>query len=685
METQGEAHLAPPDLEAIAGRIAAPLDTSERERLAAGVARVAERWTDADGDRSTFESFCAEYFVVGEDDRRRLLDRFEILLTSVHGHLYEIARTRRRWVDLQGESVAGFDDLVATFDPAPDLSEEWYRQRVAFIALLNFERPSLRTMLDSGSEWSGDEWAAARVGQAFGPRIPRELGDRGRAIDHRANRFVDGFHVPVGGVVDADGRRPFEADKRLVAHWLIREAIVSRYGDPDGLPAQRAIAWVMRRHVDGTIPAALMEGGTRGKTRGESGGDSRNDSASDPPPWDPAANTLDGRAISVDQTIGPGRYAIMLDHFELARAYDRHYPMYPTALARTFELHREIETDTVEAVLIELLEAPVRRDLATAMVQRLGRPLESHDVYFHDLAGRPSSDDLDARVAERFPTVESVQAQLPDILRTIGFEPELADFLGSRVQVELARGAGHAVPPGMPEYGAWLRTNGRPGGLDWDGFEIGMHELGHNIEQLCSVHFVPRPMLQRVPNSACSEAFAFLFQSQARRIAGLADEAGVEAAGREATLRTMLDACQISGPALVELRAWRWMYSQPSTPTPEALRDTVLHLADEVWRTYYADHFGPDPYALLGAYQHMVGYPLYLSNYVLGHVMSEQVRAHVMERDLASETVRICGIGSLTPEAWLEQAVGTGLRPDALIDGAAAALAASHPPGVART
>lgn len=668
MESGDPVAVTAPDLDAIIGRMAAPLGASERARLAAGVARVAARWTDADGDTAALTEFCARHFVTDPEARGALLDRFETLLTTVGGHLDEIERRVRRWVDLQGPSVAAFDDLAATFDPAPDLSEEWYRQRLAFVALLNFDRPDLKTMLAEGDGWGADEWAAARIGQAFGPRLPRALGDRRREVERAADRFVDGFHVPVGGVVDATGARPYEPGRRLVAHWLIREAIVAGYGEPEGLAAQRATAWVMARHVDGSIPASLMAGLSEAVSGPEGAGDRHGGE----PAWDPEANTLEGRAVEAAETIGPVRYATMLEHFELARAYDAHHPDFPTAMARRFERDREIPLEHVEALLVELLEAPVRADLAAAAAERLGRPLEAHDIYFHDLAGRPASAQLDGRVAERFPSVESMQAQLPDILRTIGFAPGMADFLGARVRIELARGAGHAVSPGLPEYRAWLRTNGRPGALDWDGFEIGMHELGHNIEQLCSVHFVPRPMLRHVPNSACSEAFAFLYQSTARRVAGLDDEPSGHGA---ATLRTMLDACQIAGPALLELRAWRWMYDQPATPAPEALREAVIGLADELWLAHYAAYFGPDPYRLLAAYQHMVGYPLYLTNYVLGHVMAEQVRTHVMGRDLASETIRICGIGRLTPDAWLRRAVGDGLRADSLIAGAAAALA----------
>jgi len=210
----------------------------------------------------------------------------------------------------------------------------------------------------------------------------------------------------------------------------------------------------------------------------------------------------------------------------------------------------------------------------------------------------------------------------------------------------------------LPEYGAWLRTNSLEEELGWDGFDTAMHELGHNLEQLCSTHFVPRPALRGVPNTACTEAFAFLYQAMAPQVLGLDED---ESAARDCTTaETMLNACQIAGPALLELYTWRWLYEHPDADAA-SLRDEVLRIADELWNTYYAEHYGPDPYATLAAYQHMIGYPLYLADYALGHIISHQIRSHMYGRDLSSETHRICAIGRLTPDAWMRQAVGSGI------------------------
>jgi oligoendopeptidase F len=135
----------------------------------------------------------------------------------------------------------------------------------------------------------------------------------------------------------------------------------------------------------------------------------------------------------------------------------------------------------------------------------------------------------------------------------------------------------------------------------------------------------------------------------------------------------MLAARQIAGPSLVELRMWRWIYANPGA-TPEALRDATLAIAAEVWDRHYQQDFGPDHARILAAYQHMVGHPLYLADYTLGHVISHQIRAHLRGRDLAAETKRICSIGRLTPDLWMRKAVGRGVDIRPLADDCAAAL-----------
>jgi len=639
------------DTDPIISTLIARHGTEHESDIRDGVHRVAMRWCAGDGDQAAFDAFCTQWYVSDSNDRTRLLDRFEILLSSVGGHLGEIRRDLRRWSDLRGDKFEGLDDLMATFDPSPDLSDQFYRQKLAFVALLNFPRPDLATMISDGADWTIDEWASVRIGKAFGPRIPVEVNDLGRELGHRANQWVAGFHVPVGHVVDEHGRRWFADDRRLLAHWLIREEVRAHFHDQEALPCQRALMWVMKRQIDGTIPTAVMDGSTS--------------------TWDPRANTLDGN--DPGPLVGPVRYERWLDNFRVARAYDAHHPEHPTAIARKFELAREMPEEEVEALMIDLLDAPVRRRLADLLRTVLGRPLEAHDIYFDEITSGRSAEELNRLVRERIGNHEGMQEKLPDILRQLGFPDDDAEFLGRRVQVEIARGSGHAMRPAMPEYAAWLRTNSLPDELGWDGFDTAMHELGHNLEQLISTHWVPRPALRNVPNTACTEAFAFLYQSKASEVIGLQPEPGDREPWAVDAIQAMLSACQIAGPALVDLHAWRWLYEHPEC-TPCEFRDQVISIAGELWDRFYAEDFGEDPYHILAAYQHMVAHALYLPDYVIGHVQSQQIRVHMRGRDLAAETRRICSIGRFTPDLWTRTAVGSPISVEPMIKDVEAAL-----------
>lgn len=636
--------------------IKAILDThgeTSRSRAETGVTQVAMFWRECDGDNEAFTTFCTERFVSNEDELTMLLERLETSLEQIRGHLYEMRRNLRRWSDLVGDTMEGVDSILATFDPAPDLAEQWFEQKLAFVAILNFKRVKLDEMLANGGEYSANDWASARIANSFGPRIPKEVNDLARELHHKTSEFVSHFHVPVGTMVDEFGKRWFEADRSLLAHWLIREEMKAGYNDAQGLAKQRALAWVMARHIEGTIPTSVMESNSTGD-------------------WDPQANTIDGK--DPGELIGLVRYDRWMDNVTIARALDQHYPEHPTAIDRKFNLEREIPEKEVEKLLIELLESPVRHELAELLTSRLGRPLESHDIYFDDLFESRPAEELNATVRAHFADEHEFQAKLPEVLRGLGYNNEDAEFLGTRVSVEIARGSGHAMRPQLREYGAWLRTNRLKDELGWDGFDTAMHELGHNLEQLCSTYFAPRPSLRGVPNTACTEAFAFLYQSLAKRVLGIEDPEQTERAFHEETVASILMACQIAGPSLVELKTWRWIYEHEGDVTPEGIRSAHLAAGEEVWNRFFAEDFGQDPYHILCAYQHQVGYPLYLCDYAIGRTIGHQIRTYMRGKDLATETKRITSIGSLTPDQWMRQAVGGPLSVQPLVKDAHEAL-----------
>ena len=327
----------------------------------------------------------------------------------------------------------------------------------------------------------------------------------------------------------------------------------------------------------------------------------------------------------------------------------------------------------VEKLMVDLLESPVRKDIAAFMAKKLGRRLEPFDIYFEDIVEAKPAGEMNAAVKARFANVKEFEQKLPTVLRELGFSAQDADFLGTHIRVEVCKGAGHAMRPELTGYGAWLRTSSLEKEIGWDGFDTAMHELGHNLEQLCSTYFVSRPSLRGVPNTACTEAFAFLYQGLAKKVLGIEPEGGADRQFAIDSVQTMLAACQIAGPSLLELRAWRWLYAHPKATASE-LRAEVLRIAQDLWKSYYERDFGPDPYNILAAYQHMIAHPLYLPDYTLGHMMSHQIRSYMRGKDLATETKRITSLGCLTPDLWMKKAVGSPVSPAPLAKDAAEGL-----------
>ena len=611
----------------------------EADQIRAGVERVARRWTASDGTGDEFARFCRELYVANPAERKRLLARLETVLTATHGHLYEISRTAGQWTEFAGDQLPGVDELLAAFDPAPDLAQQLYSQRIAFLVLLHFEPPTLEAMQRDGRGWSTDQWVAARLTRGLPPRIPGDVQTAVRRTHIAAKNWIYSLHFKVGALVDAEGKRLYDAGTTLLPHWKVRDESIQAYGTQDALARQRALMWCMRRCIDGTLPKVLLERDPDG-------------------PWDPQANTIGGEQVR--ETLGLIRYEHWLELFHAEQLLDPYYPEHPTALARSWKLDREIPPQRAEQILVDLLAAPVRARLYAFLRDRVGRPLEPHDVYLSTPFERAPAEELDAAVARRFKGLDEFERQLPTILREVGFGDADADWLAARIRVERSRDAGHSTPPGLPEYGPWLTTSLQRGRFNFAAYGTATHELGHAVEQAFSIARPPRPALKGVPGSCAVEAVANVFCDARFRLVGAKLSTEDIEPLDQMTIESMLAGCQMAGPALLELRAWQWLYDHPDA-TAEQLRDAVLRIAADIWSEFFRPYFGPDPYYLPAAYQHMIGYPLYLANYVLSDIALQQMRAYVLGKDVASELKRWYAIGRLTPDVWMERAVGAPL------------------------
>jgi hypothetical protein len=641
-------------------RLVARYGQSQAERIRRGVQQVAERWWESDGDDAAFVAFCEAGFVAEEAELAAAFARIEAVLEQVDGHLHEVRRELLTPLDLDTGPLSRVDRLLADLNLGAHVDEDLFATRVAFFALLNFPVHTLAERLALGPGWDRETWARSRLLDRFALRVPAAVGQEISRTLTAADEYISGYNVALDRVVAPDGSRPFPAGLRLISHWGLRDELKAQYGQPGGLARQRLIQRVMERIVRQEIPRDAID----------------NPSVE----WRPDINGVrpagSGGAFAGAPREDDVRYATMLRVFRALRAVDRYAPTAPTAIARSFEIERQIPLAQARALLVSVLDSPEVRDTAALIRRRLGRPLEPFDIWYAGFGGaaRPPETELDRAVAARFPALAAFQAELPAVLGVLGFAPERAAFLAERIVVDPARGAGHAMGAVRRGDRAHLRTRVPAGGMDYKGYNVAMHELGHNVEQVFSLDGIDRWALAGVPANGFTEAFAMVFQQRDLEVLGLA--AAGTGAGEEA-LAELWATNEIAGVALVDIAVWEWLYAHPDATASE-LREAVLDAARRVWREHYASAFGVPESDILAVYSHMVSYPLYLTDYPLGHIIAFQIAARLRAGDFGAEVERMARQGRLTPDAWMRGAVGGPVSTAPLLAAARAALAAAQ-------
>lgn len=653
-------------LDALETELVGKYGEAVRARLHRGIEQVAALWRPADGDLA---AFVRAQFIADPQKRLEAFAHLERTFEQLDGHTLEMGRAVRWYTDVDTGPLLPVDALLGGLDPSAHLTDDLFDSKVGFVALLNFPLTTLEEREANAKRYSRQEWAELRLAGRFQLRIPAEVNQQIAKAGADADLYISNYNIWMHHLVDGQGKRLFPKGMRLISHWNLRDELKADYADPkDGLAKQRMVIKVMERIVTQKIPAAVID-------NPHLDWDPFTNQVRPTPPAEleadaPARDTAPSSAPEPDT-----RYRMLLANFRAAKEADRYAPSAPTAIARSFEISRELPEARVVAMLKQVLESPLVPKVAALIQKRLGRPLEPIDLWYDGFKARASipEEKLDAICRQRYPTAAAFRDGLPDLLQRLGFTKEKATFLAQHIEVDPSRGAGHAMQAARRGDLPHLRTRVEPGGMNYKGFNIAVHELGHNVEQVFSLYEVDHTLLAGVPNSAFTEALAFLFQNRDLELLGMQPE-GEEAQALGA-LSDFWGAWEIAGVALVDDATWHWMYAHPEA-TPAELRDAVVQISRDTWNRYYAPVLGGKDEVLLGVYSHMISYPLYLADYPLGHMIARQLAVHfATQPQFGAEYERVARFGSVTPDLWMEHATGAKVGPEALLQSAEAALA----------
>ena len=621
-------------------------DLSLAER---GVRQVAALWQEIDGTETDFVELVTTHYAATAEEKKILYNRLSHILEQCGQSADLLNNTLQEPTTLVGKGEPSTVDwIISGYSPMAHFTEDMFANKIAHICVLNFPSYTLEEKNTLGQEWTRLEWAYARMGEVFNTRIPGSVYAHYAQAMSEAENYIAGYNIMMHCLRNEQGEQLWQEPMALLSHWNLRDELKSNYANaPHAQEKQEMIYQVMLRIIHQDIPACVVNNAEY--------------------LWKPYSNEvqeLGSLEVQKFRSSANERYQKILDIFHTMQQIDAYREDAPSHVLRTFNEDLEIPKAEIEALFLQLIQSDEIKAVAQIIRERLGRELRPYDIWYDGFKSRStlSEDKLTTQTQARYSTAISFEKDMPRMLIDLGFDKDQAQDIASHIVVEAARGSGHARPCVGRNQPARLRTRISNRGMDYKGYNIAVHEFGHNVEEVISLYNIDYYTLAGIPNTGFTEASAFLFQQRDLQLLGYKAK-GEEAKGEE-VLDMFWGMYEIMGVSLVDMAMWEWLYANPKASAAQ-LREAVIAIAGDIWNKYYAPLLGEQDCPLLGIYSHMVGYALYLPGYPIGQLVQFQLEEHLAKcktpAEFAQEYTRIYQQGKLTPDAWMRAAVGEAM------------------------
>ena len=613
--------------------------------VARGVKQMAALWQSTDGTEKEFIDLVYNCYAGTCNDRRMLYERLSFILEQCRQSADLLNNTLQEPTTLVGKgNPINVDWIISGYSPMSHFAEDMFANKIAHICVLNFPHYSLEEKNRLGKDWSRQEWAYARMGDVFHTRVPGNIMAAYSQALSEAENYIAGYNIMMHCLRNEQGEQLWHEPMALLSHWNLRDELKSNYSQsadakgPEVYEKQEMIYQVMLRIIRQEIPECVIN--------------------NDCFVWCPLTNDVNGKSVEREPDT---RYQQIINIFHALQAIDAYRPDAPSHVLRTFNEDLEIPMEEIESLFIQLVQSDEIKQVAQIICARLGRDLRPYDIWYDGFKSRSSipENQLTQQTQKRYPNTKAFEHDMPRMLMRLGFTENKAQEIASNIVVEGARGSGHARPCVGREQPARLRTRVGEKGMDYKGYNIAVHEFGHNVEEVISLYNIDYYTLAGIPNTGFTEASAFIFQQ--RDLDLLGKNTAVNRAKSEEVFDLLWGMYEIMGVSLVDMAMWEWLYANPKA-TAADLREAVVKIAGKIWNQYYAPILGEEGCPLLAIYSHMIGYALYLPAYPIGNLVQYQLNEHLAKyttsEDWAKEYTRIYQQGCLTPDAWMRGAVG---------------------------
>ena len=650
--------------------------TADSAMLARGAKQVAALWRESDGTETDYQTLIASSYAATDAEKEQLYNRMAFILEQCSQSADMLNNTLQEPTTLLGKGdPTQIDWIISGYSPMAHFAEDMFANKIAHICVLNFPQYSLEEKNTLGKDWTRQEWAYARLGDVFSSRVPGHVVANYSQALSEAENYIAGYNIIMHCLRNEQGEQLWPEPMALLSHWNLRDELKSNYNEakeptPDpslkgrelGRERQEMIYQIMLRIIRQEIPECVVN--------------------NDKLLWCPTTNFVGGNPdseikLKVDVSREPDtRYQQIINIFHALQAVDQYRHDAPSHVLRTFNEDLQIPFEEIESLFTQLIQSDEVKQVAAIIRERLGRDLRPYDIWYDGFKSRSSisEDALTAETQKRYPDAYAFEKDMPRMLMDLGFASDKANAIASHIVVEAARGSGHARPCVGREQPARLRTRVSNKGMDYKGYNIAVHEFGHNVEEVISLYDIDHYTLAGIPNTGFTEASAFLFQERDLQLLHHSTQSQPHA---DQLFDLIWGMYEIMGVSLVDMRMWQWLYANPKA-TAADLREAVIRIASEVWNQYYAPVLGEKDSPLLAIYSHMIGYALYLPAYPIGNLVQYQLEEHLAQcgtvQEWAQEYTRIYQQGCLTPDAWMRGAVGSPMSVEPILNAVREAL-----------
>src|SRR5437879_12392564 len=122
--------------------------------------------------------------------------------------MHEINREFRQQMDLDLGPVLPFDEMFGGYDPSAHIIDDFFQNKLAFVALLNFPPTTLDERLKDGPSWTRRQWAEDRHAQKFFKRIPADIDLVIAQAEAAAARYLAEYNIRMHYLRDETVQRP---------------------------------------------------------------------------------------------------------------------------------------------------------------------------------------------------------------------------------------------------------------------------------------------------------------------------------------------------------------------------------------------------------------------------------------------------------------------------------------------